>query len=89
MLPPDTNYYVHIVSKLGQLISGFRLTRLHHGVCTLLAARDRAEEFLSDDAKEGVVMIVTVGREARLDQTQRLVLTKVLPANGTSQPAVE
>ena len=76
----ETFFIVHVVSRLGQLVNGFRLTSKQHGVCSLLAAKCRAEEMLAKEAGSELVMIVTEGAPIRLDKTQRLVLSKVTTA---------
>jgi len=85
-LETDKTFYVRLVSKHGQVIGEFRLTGQAHGVRTLAEAKSRAEEILADKSGNGLVMIVTEGHVFKLDKTQRLVLSKVLPADFAIEP---
>ena len=79
-------YYVHIVTTVGRLIRSFQLPWGQDGVFTLLEAKCRAAEMIAGNTNNsGLVVIVTEGTTPELDQTQRLVLSRVKSPNGAAE----
>jgi len=82
----DRPYYVHIVTTVGRLIRSFQLPWGQDGVCTLLDAKCRAAEMIAgNNHNSGLVVIVTERSAPGLDQTQRLVLSRVKSPNGAAE----